>query len=397
MTTDAVFVTGATGFIGSHLVLGLLARGRRVFTLTRAADGSPAKERLMRALRAACGGPLPEQLHAPLEILEGDLVRPGLGLHRRVQDRLAAEVGQVFHCGGDTRFYPQDRTAYRAVHLDGPLNTLRAIDQGRGARFHHVSTAYVAGRRNGIAYEDELDVGQSFRNPYERIKLEAERTIRIACEAGGIPLTIFRPSIVIADPRSPESSWSDPISTRFAAFARLCRLYKRTLGRIRALRPTLRIRGSGASVLNVVPITYVVEAILAIAVDGGQATRTFHLVDPFPPRNRELLDQVTAMLGMAGLEPFEDRTLPMEGMSLLERVAENLLRPYQDYFFESPTFDDRYARQFLDGRVEPRSAVALEFLARAVDARRTTKSGSDLLRSIHAEDRTPTRVSDLFP
>lgn len=43
--------------------------------------------------------------------------------------------------------------------------------------------------------EDELDVGQAFRNPHERIKLEMERTIRTACEAHEIPLTIFRPSI----------------------------------------------------------------------------------------------------------------------------------------------------------------------------------------------------------
>lgn len=394
--TDAVLVTGATGFIGRHLVLELLACGDRVFALTRAANGSSAKERLMRALRTAHGSSLPGQMQANLEAVEGDLVLPGLGLPRRVQERLAAEVGQVLHCGGDTRFYPKDRAAHRAVHLDGPLNTLRMIDQGRGVRFHHVSTAYIAGMRNGTAYEDELDVGQAFRNPYERIKLEAERTIRTACEAREIPLTIFRPSIVVADPRSPNSNWSDPISTRFAAFARLCRLYKRTIGRIRGLRPSLRIRGSSESVLNVVPITYVVQAMLAISAAARERTLTFHLVDPAPPRNRELLDQVTAMLGVAGLEPFEDRTLPMEGMTLLERVAENLLRPYQDYFFESPTFDDRYARQFLDGRVEPRSAVAIEFLARAVDARRTTKSGSDLLRSIHAEDRTPNRVSDLF-
>ncbi len=393
---DTVFVTGATGFIGRHLVLELLSHGYRVFALARASNGWPPAERLMRALQAAHGSPLPGPSRALLEVVEGDLVTPSLGLHRLVQERLAAEVPQVIHCGGDIRFYPRDRHAFRAVHIDGPLNILRAVGPARGLRFHHVSTAYVAGRRDGTAYEDELDVGQAFRNPYERIKLEAEQTIMTVCEARGIELTIFRPSIVMADPRAPTADWSDPISAHFAAFARLCRLYRRTIGRIRALRPSLRIRGSGKSVLNIVPITYVVEAMLAVAVNGRQPGRTFHLVDPAPPRNQELLDQITAILGLSGLEAFEDRRRQMEGMRLLERVAENLLRPYQDYFFESPIFDDRNTRHLLDGRVEPRSAVALEFLARAAAAPLTMKSLLDLLPGAKGEARMVDRMKALF-
>lgn len=393
---DAVFVTGATGFIGRHLVVSLLARGYRVFALARAANGAPAQERLMRALRGAHGSPLPGPMRQRLEIVEGDLVLPGLGLYQRVQERLAAEVGQVFHCGGDIRFYPWDRDAFCAVHLDGPLNILRVVDPARGLRFHHVSTAYVAGRRDGTAYEDELEVGQAFRNPYEQIKLEAEQTIKAACETRGIDLAIFRPSIVIGDPRSPNSDWSDPISTRFAAFARLCRLYRRTIGRIRALRPSLRIRASGKSVLNVVPITYVVEGMLAIALNGRQPGRTFHLVDPAPPRNQELLDQLTTILGLSGLEPFEDRSRQMEGMRLLERVAEDLLRPYRDYFFGSPIFDDRNARQLLDGRVEPRSFAVLEFLTHVAATPLTTKSLLDLLSGAKGEGQRINRVKDLL-
>jgi thioester reductase-like protein len=397
MTADGAFVTGATGFIGRHLVLGLLERGFRVFALTRAANGSPAGDRLTHALQSAHGRPLPEQFRSRLEPLEGDLVKPGLGLQGDTQERLAAEVSQIFHCGGDTRFFPKDRAAYRAVHLDGPLHILRTIDRGQRVRFHHVSTAYVAGRRNGTAFEDELAVGQSFRNPYERIKLEAEQTIRSACKSRGIGLTIFRPSIVIADPRVTNAEWADPISTRFAGFARLCGFYRHTLGRIRALRPSLRVRGSGKSALNVVPITYVVEAMLATAANGRTSPETFHLVDPAPPRNQELLDRISELLGLRGLEPFEHRTLPIEGASLLERVVENLLRPYQDYFFESPTFDDRHARRLLNGVVEPRSATALEFLARA--ARTSLTAGFIPGNALGPQkgDRTLDRVGDLFP
>ena len=51
MTADRVFVTGATGFIGRHLVLGLLERGFRVFALTRAAN--TGLEFLARAARTS--------------------------------------------------------------------------------------------------------------------------------------------------------------------------------------------------------------------------------------------------------------------------------------------------------------------------------------------------------
>ena len=397
MTSDGVFVSGATGFIGRHLVLELLQRGLRVFALTRAANGLPAGDRLMRALQSAHGTLLSEQMRSRLEPLDGDLVTPNLGLHLDIQERLRDEVGQIFHCGGDTRFFPKDRAAYRAVHLDGPLNVLQTIDHGQGVRFHHVSTAYVAGRRNGTAFEDESAVGQSFRNPYERIKLETERTIRSACESRGIELSIFRPSIVIADPRAPNADWADPISARFAGFARLCGLYKRTIGRLRALRPSLRIRGCGGSALNIVPISYVVEAMLAIAANGGTSPGTFHLVDPTPPRNQELLDRITEILRLSGLQPFEHRTRPMERASLLERIVENLLRPYQDYFFESPIFDDRRARQLLNGVVEPRSATALEFLARAADTSRTSKPRSSLPPAVQTGKRIVGRARDVFP
>lgn len=365
MSSEAILVTGATGFIGRHLLLRLLERGHRVFALVRPAGGLSGKERLMQAMHVARGNGFPEEMRARLEALEGDLVAPGLGLPRRVQEQLAADVRQIFHCGGNTQFYPKDRAAYRAVHLDAPVNILRVIGRGQRVRFHHLSTAYVAGNRSGIAYEDELDVGQLFRNPYERIKMKSEQVIGAACEARGIDLAIFRPSIVIADPRSAHAGWSDPISTRFATFARLCRVYRRTLGRIGAGRPSLRIRGSGESTLNLVPITYVVEAMLAIGAVRDRGARTFHLVDPAPPRNQELLDRITTVFGLSELEPFKERTLPMERMSLLERATANLLRPYQDYLFESPRFDDRNARRILDGVVEPRTATALDLLARA--------------------------------
>jgi len=81
----------------------------------------------------------------------------------------------------------------------------------------------------------------------------------------------------------------------------------------------------------------------------------------------------------------------------VERVVENLLRPYQDYFFESPTFDDRHARRLLNGVVEPRSATALEFLARAARTSLTAGFIPGNALGPQKRDRALDRASDVFP
>ena len=73
---------------------------------------------------------------------------------------------------------------------------------GRGGldSFAHVSTAYVAGTHTGRFTEDDLYVGQDFRNPYERSKFEAELVVR---ERGdSLPTQVVRPSIVVGDSRT---------------------------------------------------------------------------------------------------------------------------------------------------------------------------------------------------
>ena len=64
-------------------------------------------------------------------------------------------------------------------------------------RFSYVSTAYVAGTHDGEFSEDQLDVGQGFRNPYERSKFEAEQLVR--AYRGRLPIQVFRPSIIVGE------------------------------------------------------------------------------------------------------------------------------------------------------------------------------------------------------
>ena len=73
----------------------------------------------------------------------------------------------------------------------------RALQRGGLERFTYVSTAYVAGTYRGEFSEQDYDVGQGFRNPYERSKWESEGNVRAA--SGRLPVQIARPSIIVGE------------------------------------------------------------------------------------------------------------------------------------------------------------------------------------------------------
>src|ERR687892_966961 len=88
---SAILVTGATGFIGRHLVPNLLRSGRRVVVLARPRAGVPAQARIAESFG---------ELSSRLEVVEGDLVNP-TALEESLL-RLPVEIATVIHCAGET-------------------------------------------------------------------------------------------------------------------------------------------------------------------------------------------------------------------------------------------------------------------------------------------------------
>ncbi|MGW1975544.1 AMP-binding protein [Streptomyces sp. NPDC001889] len=181
-----VLLTGATGYLGGHLLTELTARGARVTALVRGDSDADAARRL--------GG---------AEVIAGDIDREGLGLSAAGLAR-AREAQVVVHAAADVRLVasPTDleRTNNTAVR-----RLLEWIDtEAPGARFHHVSTLAVAGGVDGPARrfsEADLRVGQSFRTPYEKAKFRAEETVR-AWAASGRQAYIHRSGHIAADSRT---------------------------------------------------------------------------------------------------------------------------------------------------------------------------------------------------
>ena len=130
--------------------------------------------------------------------------------------------------------------------LAGELDDLR--------RLVHVSTAYVGGRHAGTFREDDLDVGQEFRNSYEQSKYEAELEV----QASDLPLVVARPSIVVGDRYSGWTPAFNVIYWPLRAFAR---------GMLD------EVPANPDGVVDIVPVDYVADALVHLLARHGDDRR----------------------------------------------------------------------------------------------------------------------------
>jgi long-chain acyl-CoA synthetase len=261
----AVLITGATGFVGREILTRYLERtDRRVYALVRAEDAEAADRRLRDGIREATGTDVAESDR--LVAVAGDVQERELGLAGDDRDRLAAEVGGVVHSAASVSFsLPLDES--RAINVEGTRNVLDFAEQcaQRGGGLHrlcYVSTAYVAGTHEGEFGEDDLHVGQEFRNPYEQSKYEAERLVR--SRAKRLPVQIVRPSIVVGERRS---GWTGSFNVLYAPLKAFVK------GSLSALP------GEPRAPVDVVPVDYVADAVFELSnSDEDGDNRTYHLV-----------------------------------------------------------------------------------------------------------------------
>src|SRR5918999_3275847 len=255
-----VLLTGYPGFIGRRLADRLAGAGARVTALV--------EPRMAAAARGASGG--------RIEVIEGDISRRRLGLPDADWERLTAEVRHVFHLAAVYDLSVPLELAQR-VNVDGTGNVLElCMACDRLERLNYVSTAYVAGVRKGVVYEHELTLGQDFKNHYESTKFQAEVWVRQ--ELGRVPTTIYRPAIVVGDSRTGDTQKFDGpyFMLRVISFCERHGLPIPQFGRSNAP-------------FNVVPVDFVVDAMLAGASEPAAVGQTFHLVDPEPVTAVELL------------------------------------------------------------------------------------------------------------
>ncbi|HVZ37193.1 MAG TPA: thioester reductase domain-containing protein, partial [Polyangiaceae bacterium] len=290
-----LLLTGATGFLGAHLVAELLtSTDVEVCCLVRAKHASEGgKERLAERLRHhgvwRDDPPWQEAWARRLRIVAGDIMLPRLGQRAAAYDALATQVDAIIHSAAFVNFiYPYE--ALRATNVEGLRELIRFAFHLRIKPFHYLSTAAIWPMGSDLRFyeRDSLDHGQRLNLGYDETKWVGEKMLLHAAQRG-LPVASYRPGEVGGDSRS--GRW---VLDHF-----MVALLKGGLQL--GVFPAIDMR------LDVAPVDYVAKAVVYLALRRGAMGRAFHLTNP----ERGHLRDAFAYLRRLGYE-FEE--LPFEEM-----------------------------------------------------------------------------------
>jgi nucleoside-diphosphate-sugar epimerase len=350
-------LTGATGFLGGHLMAALLERGDRLVVLGRPSKGASLEKRISRFLEwsgQACR-------RDRVETLEADLLEPRCGLSADRYETLLAEAGPIIHCASDTRFSELKRREITDANVTSLKGILKLAEDSRASFFHYVSSAFAAGTGRSICPESPVGSGE-FANVYEETKAQAERDVVEACTRFSIPFTLIRPSIVYGDSRTGRSTRFNALYFHVKSLQFIRDIYledaRTNAGRKSRehgvsldddgiLHLPLRIFLPRRGCLNLVPIDYFVTASLAI-LDRAQAGFVYHVTDHHPRDLEEIAAYCESFLKIKGIE-FHYGPSNGAALSPPEALLDKFIEAYRPYLADTRRFDRAHTDQATGG------------------------------------------------
>lgn len=315
-TERRVLVTGAGGFIGSHLAIDLAGRGDRVTALDLHLD---------RVRHLAEPG--------RLELLEGDVADPEL--LRRALDG----VDTVHHLAAAHLGVSAGEDEFRRINVDGVATLIGLAHDAGVRRFVHCSTVGVYGQLTDPPADEETACRPEL--VYERTKLAGEKLVLAAARDEGFPAVVVRP-VWVYGPGCPRTE----------------KLF-RTIGKGRFV-----VAGSGRSMRHCIYIGDMVDALRSAAESDAALGEVIIVGDDEPVTVRGLVDEIARLTGAR-----PPRSVPLSLLSAAGLAAELAFKPLGKeppisrrtlrFFTANTAFNVAKARRLLDHRPQYNLASGL--------------------------------------
>jgi nucleoside-diphosphate-sugar epimerase len=284
-----------------------------------------------------CAGQL---LRRPV-CLAGNITDRDLGFDQPTLQWVSDNCGSIIHSAASLAFHARGAEPWR-TNVEGTQCVLDLCEQTQIGHMHYISTAYTCGQRTDLVMEDGLDVGQKFRNDYEKSKFEAEKRVRKSdffdCT------TIYRPVVITGD------SVTGYTSTYHGTYLYM-RMAKLLASNVEPDENGLRhvpVRWGlkGNERRNITPVDWNSEVICQLFENEQAHGMTFHLAPDQPMTMRDAIEYASKFYGLTGIEFAGYGTNPDKPLNDLEKWIWANISIYGSYDFMDPEFDRTNLQMF---------------------------------------------------
>jgi len=266
-----VLLTGATGYLGSHLLYELIERSEAtVYCLVRSSGNEDPYQRLVGIMKDYFGDKTGSLMEGRVVTVLGDLEKENLGLVDDVTSLLNNKIDSIIHCAAEVKHFGEAEYFAR-VNVES-TNRLLSFARGKEhVRFHFVSTLGIP---EDLALSDQwhkftdheaYDYSVSIENVYTNSKLEAEKLVVRTCEEEGVAATVYRVGNLSC--HSETGAFQNNINNN--AFYRM-------LKAMLLLKKAPQVSWQ----VDLTPINYAGQAITALALSNDTVGKMFHICNP---------------------------------------------------------------------------------------------------------------------
>jgi nucleoside-diphosphate-sugar epimerase len=342
---DSFVLTGATGFLGSHIMAKLLLEGKKVIVLGRASRNISLKNRIGKLLKWFGI----EHLEHMIELYEADFMESNLGLGE--YEQLCESGLSIIHCASDTSFAERNRKRVMMSNVDSLSNILSFAQKSNCRHFYYISSVYAAGIDSLECFEKSVQSSR-FNNVYEESKAAAESLVVKQCKASELEYSIIRSSIVYGDSvtgrslkfnalyypvsfvRHIRDIYLNDINNNNGKKSDECGVYINNFGK---LHLPIKIFLPSAGKINLIPVNYFTETFFAV-LNQPVVKEYYNITSDSPKSMATLIEYTKILFNIEGIDVIVDENEKDGIRNPPEELFDHFIKAYIPYISDERVF-----------------------------------------------------------